>query len=44
MIRQNNNQIIIIFKIMSSLLKHCDNEQKFLIMCFITNFSKNHFS
>ena len=27
MIRQNNNKIMIIFKIMSSLLKRCNNEQ-----------------
>ena len=43
MIRQNNNRIIIIFKIMFLLLKHCNNEQKFLIMRFIINFNKNHF-
>ena len=35
---------MIIFKIMFSLLKRCNNEQKFLIMRFIMNFNKNHFS
>ena len=43
MIRQNNNRMMIIFKIMFSLLKRCNNEQKFLIMRFITNFNENHF-
>ena len=32
------------FKIMSSLLKCCDNKQKFLIMRFVFDFSENHFS
>ena len=44
MIRQNNNRMMIIFKIMFSLLKRCNNEQKFLIMRFVTNFNENHFS
>ena len=42
MIRQNNNRMMIIFKIMLLLLKRCNNEQKFLIMRFITNFNENH--
>ena len=36
--------MMIIFKIMFSLLKHCNNEQESLIMRFVTNFSENHLS
>ena len=43
MICQNNNQIIIIFKIIFSLLKRCNNEQELLIIYFIINFNKNFF-
>ena len=43
MIRQNRNKIMIIFKVMSSLLKCCDNKQKFLIMRLVFDFSKNYF-
>ena len=42
MIRQNNNWMMIIFKIMFSLLKRCNNIQKFLIIHLITNFNKNY--
>ena len=43
MIRQNHNRMMIVFKIMLSLLKCCDNKQKFLIMRFIFDFNENHF-
>ena len=36
--------MIIIFEIMSSLLKCCDNEQELLIMRFVSDFSENHLS
>ena len=42
-IRQNRNKVMIVFKIMSSLLKCCNNRQKFLIMRFVFDFSENHF-
>ena len=35
---------MIVFKIISSLLKCCDNKQKFLIIRLIFDFSRNHFS
>ena len=44
MIRQDRNRMMIVFKIMSSLLKCCDNKQKFLIMRLVSDFSENHFS
>ena len=44
MIRQNCNKIMIVFKIISSLLKYCDNRQEFLIMHFVFDLSENHFS
>ena len=44
MIRQNRNRMMIVFKIMSSLLKCCDNKQKFLIMRLVFDLSGNHFS
>ena len=43
-IGQNHNKMIIIFKIIFSLLKYYNNEQKFLIMRFIFDFSENRFS
>ena len=43
MIRQNRNRMMTVFKIMFSLLKCCDNKQKFLIMRLVSDFSKNHF-
>ena len=43
MIRQNRNRMIIVFKIMFLLLKYYDNKQKFLIMRFMFNLSKNYF-
>ena len=43
MIRQNYNEVIIVFKIMSSLLKCCDNKQKFLIIRLVFDFNKYHF-
>ena len=44
MIRQNRNRMMIIFKVMSSLLKCCDNRQEFLIMRLVSDLSENHFS
>ena len=35
--------MMIIFKIIFLLLKYCNNEQKFLIMRFVTNFNENYF-
>ena len=35
---------MIIFEIIFLLLKRCNNEQEFLIMRLITNFSENYFS
>ena len=43
MIRQNRNRMMIVFKIILSLLKCCDNKQKFLIMRLVSDFSENHF-
>ena len=43
MIYQNRNKMMIVFKIISSLLKCCNNKQKFLIMRFVFDFSENHF-
>ena len=43
MIRHDNNRMMIIFKIMFSLLKRCNNEQEFLIMRLVTNFNENYF-
>ena len=36
--------MMIAFKIMSSLLKCCNNKQKFLIMHLVSNLNENHFS
>ena len=36
--------MIIVLKIMSLLLKCCDNKQKFLIMRLVSDLSKNYFS
>ena len=44
MIRQNRNRMMIVFKIMSSLLKCCDNKQEFLIMRFISDLNENYLS
>ena len=44
MIRQNRNRMMIVFKIVPSLLKCCDNKQEFLIMRFVSDFSENHLS
>ena len=44
MIRQNRNRMMIVFKIIFSSLKCCDNKQEFLIMRFISDLSENHFS
>ena len=44
MIRQNRNRMMIVFKIMLSLLKCCDNKQEFLIMRLVSDFNENHFS
>ena len=42
MIRQNRNRVMTVLKIMSLLLKCCDNKQEFLIMRLIFDFSENH--
>ena len=34
---------MIVFKIVPSLLKCCDNKQEFLIMRFVSDFNENHF-
>ena len=44
MIRQNCNRMMIALKVMSLLLKCCDNRQKFLIMRLVFDLSENHFS
>ena len=44
MICQNRNRMIIVFKIMSLLLKCCNNKQKFLIIRLVSDLSENHFS
>ena len=43
MIRQNRNRMMIVLKIVSSLLKCCDNKQEFLIMRLVSDLSENHF-
>ena len=43
MIRQNLNKVMIILKIISLLLKCCNNKQEFLIMHFVSDFNGNHF-
>ena len=43
MIRQNRNKVMIVFKIMFSLLKCCDDKRKILIMRLVSDFSKNYF-
>ena len=43
MICQFYNRIMIVFKIMSSLLKYCDNKKEFLIMRLVSDLNKNHF-
>ena len=42
-IRQNCNKMMIVFKIIFSLLKCCNNKQEFLIMCLIFDLSENYF-
>ena len=42
MIRQNRNRMMIAFKIVSSLLKCCDNRQEFLIMRLVSDLSENY--
>ena len=42
MIRQNRNKMMIVFKVMPSLLKCCDNRQEFLIMRLVSDLSENH--
>ena len=44
MIRQNRNRMMIAFKIVPSLLKCCNNKQKFLIMRLVSDLNENHFS
>ena len=43
MIRQDRNRMMIVLKIMPSLLKCCNNKQKFLIMRLVSDFSENDF-
>ena len=43
MICRNYNKMIIIFQIISSLLKYYNNEKEFVIMRFVFNFNENFF-
>ena len=43
MICQDRNRMMIAFKIMSLLLKCCDNKQEFLIMRLVSDLNENHF-
>ena len=44
MICQNRNKMMIVLKAIFSLLKRCNNKQKFLIMRLVYDFNENHFS